>query len=70
MKALLVIDMQNDFCLPGGLLCVTMALECIPKVKKAVRAARAAGIPVFWILRQHHSSGRGASFRSAKNYVR
>lgn len=56
--ALLVIDMQHDFCDPDGKLFVGPdAVECIPKVQDAVTAARACNMPVVWIVREHDSRG-------------
>lgn len=56
-QALLVIDMQNDFCLPDAVLCVNGAMGCLPKVIEAVNAARACGIPVVWVIREHDPKG-------------
>jgi nicotinamidase-related amidase len=39
-KALLIIDMQNDFSQPGGTLFVPKNLEIIPKIKKEIKKAR------------------------------
>lgn len=55
--ALLVIDMQNDFCLPGAVLCVNGAMGCLPKVIEAVALARAQGYDVVWVVREHDASG-------------
>ena len=55
--ALLVIDMQNDFCLPGARLCVAGAMGCLGGVQAAVAAARRAGVPVYWVVRQHAADG-------------
>lgn len=55
--ALLVIDMQNDFCLPGAVLCVQGAMQCLPQVIKAVELARQHKVPVIWVVREHHPSG-------------
>lgn len=57
-QALLCIDMQNDFCLPTSSLCVKGALGCLPKVQEAVQVAREHGIPVVWVVREHHQSGK------------
>ena len=57
-SALVVIDMQNDFCLPGRALCVQGALGCLPKVDQAVNSARAFGVPIFWVCREHDASGK------------
>lgn len=56
-SALVVIDMQNDFCLPGRALCVQGALGCLPKIAQAVTSARAFGVPIFWVCREHDASG-------------
>ncbi len=56
-EALLVIDMQRDFCEEGAPLCVAGAMDCLPRVEEAVRHARHLNIPVIWIVREHHPSG-------------
>ena len=55
--AVLVVDVQNDFCAPGGGLAdlgldMTAIERCIPKIAALVAAARAAGVPVLH-LRTH-----------------
>lgn len=53
--ALLIIDMQNDFCAEGGFLQrernynVGFAKEVARKIAKVADAARVAGMPVIWI---------------------
>jgi len=44
--ALLVVDVQNDFC-PGGALAVSHGDRVIPVLNRAVEAFQAAGRPVF-----------------------
>ncbi|VFQ90432.1 unnamed protein product [Cuscuta campestris] len=56
--ALLVIDMQNDFILPGGPLCVRGGEAIVPGVIKAVEVARSRGMPIIWVVREHDPSGR------------
>lgn len=66
-QALLVIDMQNDFVHPKGVLPVKGAMACLPRVQEAVAAARAYSVPVIWVVREHHASGgwlQGAGRRS------
>lgn len=61
--ALMVVDMQNDFCAPGGYIDRTMgkdvgaAAAIVPQVNALVAAARAAGVPVVW-LRADYSHDR------------
>jgi ureidoacrylate peracid hydrolase len=53
--ALLVIDMQNDFCAPGGYIDKTMgkdvsaAATVVAPLQKLIDAARAAKVPVLWV---------------------
>ena len=52
--ALMVIDMQNDFCMPGGWteksgLDYKKCREAIPGVQRAVAAARKHGMWVIWV---------------------
>ncbi|XP_021736894.1 probable inactive nicotinamidase At3g16190 [Chenopodium quinoa] len=56
--ALLVIDMQNDFVLPGAPLLVDGAAAIVPNVIKAVEVARERGMLVVWIVREHDALGR------------
>lgn len=56
--ALLVIDMQKDFILPGGLTHVKGGEAIVPNVIKAVEVARSRGIPVIWVVREHDPFGR------------
>ena len=48
--ALLVIDMQNTFCLPGAPGEVPMAREIVPNLNRFAAALRARGVPVIWIV--------------------
>ncbi|XP_027168239.1 probable inactive nicotinamidase At3g16190 isoform X1 [Coffea eugenioides] len=56
--ALLVIDMQNDFILPGGPMLVKGGQAIVPNVIKAVEVARGRGIPIIWVVREHDPLGR------------
>jgi nicotinamidase-related amidase len=57
MQALICVDMQNDFCLPGAPLYVACAGDCLPYCQAAIEAARSHGIPVIWVIREHDSQG-------------
>ncbi|GFZ11781.1 isochorismatase family protein [Actinidia rufa] len=56
--ALLVIDMQNDFILPDGLMRVDGGQAIVPNVIKAVEVARQRGILIIWVVREHDLHGR------------
>ncbi|WP_297262838.1 isochorismatase family cysteine hydrolase [uncultured Desulfovibrio sp.] len=55
--ALLIIDMQNDFVLPGAPLCVRGAAPSVPVIRRLLLQARAQGLPVIHIIRQHNRDG-------------
>jgi nicotinamidase-related amidase len=55
--AVLVIDMQNDFVLPGAPLCVSGAKATIPAIAQLLDHARRNGWTVVHIIRQHDVSG-------------
>ncbi|MCH5276754.1 MAG: cysteine hydrolase [Desulfovibrionaceae bacterium] len=58
--ALLIIDMQRDFVLPGGPLCVAGALPSVPVVRHLLDEARQHGWPVFHVVRRHAPDGSDA----------
>jgi nicotinamidase-related amidase len=55
-RALLVIDMLNDFVLEGAPLEVPSARGIIPAVKAAIERAREEGIPVIYVCDSHDES--------------
>jgi ureidoacrylate peracid hydrolase len=59
--ALVIIDMQNIFCQPGGALEIPASRETAGNVNRLAAACRAASIPVVWI-RSYHPAG-GADWR-------
>jgi nicotinamidase-related amidase len=56
-SALLVIDMQNDFCRPEADLFVRDSPAAVCHVIAAVDGFRAAGLPVIWVMRRHRADG-------------
>ncbi|MDR3271445.1 MAG: cysteine hydrolase [Peptococcaceae bacterium] len=55
--ALLIIDMQNDFCLPDAPFRVQAGLRTIPKIQQALTACRQHHLPVMHIIRQYRADG-------------
>ncbi len=55
--ALLIIDMQNEFVDPQGKLFVAGAPETVPRLAELLKAFRAAGRPVFFVVREHRPDG-------------
>ena len=58
--ALAVIDMQNDFVLPGAPACVAGALATVPVVRQLLDLARGGQWPVFHVFREHRADGEDA----------
>lgn len=52
-KAVLVCDMINDHLTPGRVLEVPRARDIVPALQKRLDEARAAGIPVVYVLNRH-----------------
>lgn len=55
--AVLVIDMQNDFVLPGAVLCVAGAQATIPTIQDLLAHGRAKGWHIVHVIREHRYSG-------------
>ncbi|MBX3187615.1 MAG: cysteine hydrolase [Labilithrix sp.] len=52
-RAVVVIDMIKDHLTPGSLLEVPRAREVVPALKKRLDAARAAGVPIVYVIDEH-----------------
>lgn len=52
-EALIVIDMLNDFVLPGAPLEVPAARAMIPVLRRTIESARTRGIPVIYVCDSH-----------------
>lgn len=58
--ALLIIDMQNDFLLPGRPLYVDGAMPTVPQIKKLLDFARYNGWTIIHVIREHDRNGINA----------
>ena len=54
---LLIIDMQNDFVLPGALVCVAGALATVPNIKRVPEKFRKEKATVFHVVREYRKKG-------------
>lgn len=69
-SALLTIDVQRDFSLPGAVFCIPGTEEALPQMKRVAETYRAADLPIVHIVRLYLSDGsnvdlcRRASVRS------
>jgi ureidoacrylate peracid hydrolase len=69
--AVLVVDVQNDYCAPGGGLArlgVDMsAIEaCVPRIAALVEGARAAGVPVIHVRTHHEPATESPAYRELR----
>ncbi len=55
--AILVIDMQNDFVLPGAVLNVSGAQATIPAIQELIQFGRSKGWHIIYVIREHNASG-------------
>ncbi|MBQ9206286.1 MAG: cysteine hydrolase [Treponema sp.] len=55
--AILVIDMQNDFVLPGAVLCVAGAQPTIPTIQDLIKYGRSQNWSIIYIIREHRPTG-------------
>jgi nicotinamidase-related amidase len=56
-QALLIIDMQKDFVLPGSPLCVAGAMGTVPRIREALDVFRETGGTVFHVVREYRQDG-------------
>lgn len=54
-RALVIIDMINDHLAPGSLLEVPRARAVVPALKKRIEEARAAGVPIVYVVDEHEA---------------
>lgn len=64
--ALVVVDMQNVFCQPGGALEIAPSRETAGNINRLAAACRRRNIPIIWI-RSYHQPG-GADWRMFFDY--
>ena len=72
--ALIIIDMQNDFVLPGAPMCVAGAMAIVPNIQKILNFFRSAAWPIFHVVREYRADGsdieitRRQSFLNVQSY--
>jgi ureidoacrylate peracid hydrolase len=67
--ALVVVDMQNTFCMPGAPGEVAAARGIVPGINRLTPRLRELGVPVIWVLHANtHSAGR-SDWEVFFNYV-
>jgi ureidoacrylate peracid hydrolase len=67
--ALVIVDMQNTFCLPGAPGEVVAARGIVPVINRLTPRLRALGVPVIWVLHANTHSGGRSDWEVFFNYV-
>jgi len=67
--ALVIVDMQNDFVLPGLPFCIAGAHDTIPRIRKALEGFRKARWPVFHMVREHRADGSDVEITRAQGFL-
>ncbi len=68
-RALLIIDMQNDFVLPDAPQCVAGAVGVIKNIEKVLQAFRSKNLPVFHIIREYRADGSDIEHTRLKGFL-
>lgn len=66
---LIIIDMQNDFVLPGAPACVSGAYATIPCIKRLLDFFRVNGWPVFHVVREYRADGSDIEFTRLDDFL-
>lgn len=69
LSALIIIDMQKDFVLPGSPSRVIGALDTIPKIKKALDYFRKKQFPIFHVVREYRIDGSDIEINLLDNFL-
>jgi nicotinamidase-related amidase len=67
--ALIIIDMQNDFVLPGAPVCVAGAHATVPRIKRLLDFFRAKAWPVFHVVREYRPDGSDIEFTRLHGFL-
>jgi len=67
--ALVVIDMQNDFCLPGAPFEVRGALDVVPPIQELIDGFRAHRLPVIFVIREHRADGSDVEITRRERFL-
>ncbi len=67
---LVIVDMQNDFVLPGSPFCIAGAYDTIAKIQEALEAFRKAKMPVFHIVREHRADGSDVEVTRVQGFLK
>ena len=69
-SALVIVDMQNDFVLPGAPACVAGAMATIPKISEALAFWRSMDWPVVYLYREYRRDGSDIEISRLETFLR
>lgn len=67
--ALLVIDMQNTFCMPGAPGEVPLARDIVPNINRLAARLRTMGVPIVWVVHANNTTGGRTDWEVFFNHV-
>jgi len=67
--ALIIIDMQNDFVLPGAPACIAGALATVPKILLVLQRFREKNLPVFHVVREYREDGSDIEITRLQSFL-
>jgi nicotinamidase-related amidase len=67
--ALLILDMQNDFVMPGSSIRVAGAKATVPVIKKMLNTFRKLKLPIFHVIREYRSDGSDIEITRLDNFL-
>jgi nicotinamidase-related amidase len=69
-QALIIVDMQNDFVLPGAAACVAGAYATLPKIRQALTFWRQLSWPVIYLYREYRRDGSDIEVSRLESFLR
>lgn len=68
--ALVIVDMQNDFVLPGATACVAGAHATLPKIQQALTFWHQVSWPVIYLYREYRRDGSDIELTRLESFLR
>jgi nicotinamidase-related amidase len=69
-RALIIVDMQNDFVLPRAPACIAGAYATLPKIREALTFWRQASWPVIYLYREYRRDGSDIEVTRLESFLR
>jgi len=69
-QALIIVDMQNDFVLPGAPACVAGAYATLPRIREALNFWHQKSWPVVYLYREYRRDGSDIELSRLESFLR